>query len=290
LNWLARVLTYPLVRMVIAILMVVVPFALVSAALNMFVADKSVRKFAAFFLLTAIVIGAYYGYVRFIEKRAVKELSARHAILEVLAGLGLGALLFSLSIGILAALGVYQVTGMNGWQFMLATVPGFILAGVLEEVIMRAIIFRILEQSLGSWIAVAISAAIFGLLHIFNPGATILTAGAISIEAGILLAAAYMLTRRLWLCIGIHVAWNFTQGGVFSGAVSGGAAKGLLQARMVGPDWLTGGAFGVEASVVALVVCATAGLLLLAAAVKKGEVVTPFWSRPLPSPAPTASR
>ena len=41
-----------------------------------------------------------------------------------------------------------------------------------------------------------------------------------------LLAAAYMLTRRLWLCIGIHFAWNFTQGGIFSAAVSGGATKG----------------------------------------------------------------
>jgi hypothetical protein len=275
--------------MMIAILSVGVPFALVTTALNMFVADKSVRRFAAF-VLAAMVIGAYYSYVRLVEKRAVKELSARHAIREGLAGLGLGALLFSLSIGILAALGVYQVTGMNGWQSMLATVPGFILTGVLEEVVMRAIIFRILEQSLGSWIAVAISAAIFGFLHIFNPGATPFSAAAISIEAGILLAAAYMLTRRLWLCVGIHIAWNFTQGGVFSGAVSGGAARGLLQARMVGPDWLTGGAFGVEASVVALVVCATAGLLLLAAAVRKGEIVVPFWSRPLPSPAPTASQ
>jgi hypothetical protein len=183
------------------------------------------------------------------------------------------------TIGFLAAIGVYQVTGKNSWTLMFATVPGFILGAVLEEVIARGIIFRILEESLGSWIALAISAAIFGLLHLLNAGATLLNAGAISIEAGILLAAAFMVTRRLWFCIGIHFAWNFTQGGIFSGAVSGGQQKGLLRAKMVGAEWITGGAFGVEASVVALVVCTAAGMLLLIAAKRKGHIVQPFWAR-----------
>jgi hypothetical protein len=162
---------------------------------------------------------------------------------------------------------------------MLAFLPACILAGVLEEILIRGILFRILEQWLGSWIALAISAAIFGGLHFFNKGATPLDAAAISIEAGILLAAAYMLTRRLWLCIGTHIAWNFTQGGIFSVAVSGGENKGLLSSRMVGPDWLTGGAFGAEASVVALGLCFAAGIVLLVLAIKKGNVVPPGWAR-----------
>jgi hypothetical protein len=93
-----------------------------------------------------------------------------------------------------------------------------------------------------------------------------------------MLAAAYTLTRRLWLCMGIHIAWNFTQGGIFSVAVSGGQSKGLLQSRMVGPDWLTGGAFGAEASVVALGICFAAGIVLAILATKRGHVVPPFWS------------
>jgi uncharacterized protein len=113
---------------------------------------------------------------------------------------------------------------------------------------------------------------------LLNHGATLLNAGAVMLEAGILLAAAYMLTRRLWLCIGIHFAWNFTQGGIFSAAVSGGTANGLLEAKLVGPVWLTGGAFGAEASVVAVVVCLAAGLLLLLAARRKGHVMLPSWS------------
>jgi len=272
----ARVLRFPLVRILIAILAVVIPFALVSTPINLFVTDKVLKRLGAL-LLAVVVVCAYRGYVRLVEKRAVTELSGRHALRELTAGLALGALLFSISIGILAALGIYQVTGSNGWRAMFALLPGAILSGVLEEVVVRGIIFRIAEQSLGSWISLTLSAALFGAAHLGNHGATLLNAGAISIEAGVLLAAAYMVTRRLWFCIGIHVAWNFTQGGIFSGAVSGGTSHGLLQARLAGPDWLTGGEFGVEASAVAFAVCTIAGVALLAIAARKGEIIRPFW-------------
>jgi uncharacterized protein len=105
-----------------------------------------------------------------------------------------------------------------------------------------------------------------------------LNAVAISIEGGVLLAAAFMITRRLWLCIGFHIAWNFTQGGVFSAVVSGGQSKGLLQSRMVGPDWLTGGAFGAEGSLVALLVCAAAGITFVGLAINRGKIVPPLWA------------
>ena len=272
-----RVLQFPLVQILVAILFIAIPFVLVRTPFNLFVTDRSLRRAGAL-LLAAVVLGAYSAYVRIIERRAVTELSGARAVREFGIGLGLGALLFSVTIGILAALGAYEVTGNNGWQTMLAILPACILSGVLEEVVIRGIVFRILEQWLGSWIALGISAAIFGVLHLLNPGATLLNAAAISIEAGVLLAAAYMLTRRLWLCIGTHIAWNFTQGGVFSIAVSGGSSKGLLQARMVGPDWLTGGTFGAEASVVALAVCLAAGIALVGLAIKKGNVIQPFWS------------
>ena len=271
-----RVLAFPLIQILVAFLFVAIPFAVVSTPINLFVTDKALKRVGAL-VLAAVVLGAYSIYVRVIEKRVVSELSGQSAASELCLGLALGALLFSVTIGILAALGVYRVTGFNGWQSTLAFLAACILAGVLEEVLIRGILFRILEQWLGSWIALAISAVIFGGLHLFNRGATPLDAAAISIEAGVLLAAAYMLTRRLWLCIGTHIAWNFTQGGIFSVAVSGGQSKGLLQSRMVGPDWLTGGAFGAEASVVALGLCFAAGIVLLVLAIKKGSVVPPPW-------------
>lgn len=271
-----RLLTLPIVRIVVAIIFIAIPFAMVRTPLNLFVTDKPVRRAGAL-LLAAVVLGAYWAYVRIVERRAARELSSKGAARELGIGLALGALLFCLTVGILAALGAYQITGNNGWLIMLAGVPASILSGVLEEVVIRGVVFRILEEWLGSWFALTISAVIFGVLHLLNPGATLLNAAAISVEAGVLLAAAFMLTRRLWLCIGTHIAWNFTQGGIFSVAVSGGRSNGLLQSRMVGPDWLTGGTFGAEASVVALAVCAAAGIVLVALAIRRGNVVPPFW-------------
>jgi hypothetical protein len=275
--WRERLLRSSIGRIVAALLAIAVPFAAVAIPFNLFVSDKLLKKAGAV-LLTLVVVSAYSGYVRLVEKRSVAELSRPHAVRELGAGMFLGALLLSVTIGVLAALGVYRVTGTNGWLAMLATVPGFILAAVLEEVVMRGVVFRILEQSLGSWLALALSALIFGALHLLNPGTTLLNAGAVMLEAGILLAAAYMLTRRLWLCMGIHFAWNFTQGGIFSATVSGGATRGLLQAKLIGAEWLSGGAFGVEASAVALLVCTSAAVLLLIAARRKGNVLRPCWS------------
>jgi uncharacterized protein len=266
-----------MMRIAAAIVFIGVPFAIVSTPLNL-LADKSLKRLGAL-VLAAVALAGYSVYVRVIEKRVVTELSRRGAALELGAGLLLGALLISITVGILAALGVYQVTGRNEWQVMVPVLAAALVAGVLEELLIRGALFRILEYWLGSWIALALSAAIFGALHLFNPGATLFAGIAIAIEAGILLAAAYMLTQRLWLCIGMHIAWNFTQGGIYSVAVSGGGGKGLLQAKMTGSDWLTGGAFGAEASVVALIVCTAAGLILLALAVKRGNVIEPYWVR-----------
>jgi hypothetical protein len=261
--------------MLAALLAIAIPFAAIAIPFNLFVISPSLKKAGAV-LLTAVVLSAYAAYVRMVEKRAVTELAGPRAMRELGAGVLLGALLLSLTMGVLAALGVYRITGYNGAAAMLTTVPGFMLAAVLEEVVVRGVIFRILNEWLGSWIALVLSAAVFGLLHLLNPGTTVLNAASVMMEAGILLAAAYLLTRRLWLCMGIHFAWNFMQGGVFSAAVSGGATRGLLQAKLDGADWLSGGAFGAEASVVALVICTTAGLLLLSAAIRAGHMLRPL--------------
>jgi uncharacterized protein len=283
-HWRIRLLRHPLIRIALALAFVAVPFALVATPFNLYVTDKSLKRLGAV-LLVVVILLAYRAYVRVIEKRTVMELSRPRALRELGAGLLLGALLLSLTIGVLAAVGAYQVTGSNGWESMLLLVPAFVLSPVLEEVVMRGIVFRILEQWLGSWIALTISAAIFGVLHLLNPGATLLDACDVMLEGGVMLAAAYMLTRRLWLCIGTHFAWNFTQGPIFSAAVSGGTTHGLLQSRLVGPVWLTGGNFGAEGSAVALAVCVIAGLLLLIAARRKEHVIPSPWtaSRMIPS-------
>ncbi|MGD8817558.1 MAG: CPBP family intramembrane metalloprotease [Acidobacteriota bacterium] len=160
-----------------------------------------------------------------------------------------------------------------------------IQAGYIEEVMFRGVIFRITEEGLGSWWALAISSALFGLAHIGNPNATWLSAAAIMIEAGILLGATYMLTRRLWAVMGMHFAWNYTQGGVFGISVSGTDVQGMLVSRLTGPEILTGGAFGIEASLLTVILCFAVAVFVLRRTVRRGHLVRPFWKREAPAPA-----
>ncbi|HLZ58227.1 MAG TPA: type II CAAX endopeptidase family protein [Ktedonosporobacter sp.] len=221
-----------------------------------------------------------------IERRPLADLglSRRHLVRDLLLGFLLGLLLQSAIIGILALAGWYHVTSIaSGSVAIVLILQGlgfFLLVGLFEEGVFRGIIFRLLERSLGSWIAIIISALFFGLTHLFNPGATLLGALAIALEGGILLGAAYMLTRSLWLAIGIHWAWNFFEGPFFGATISGtNSAKAFITSTISGPQIWTGGNFGPEAGLVALLVGLVAATILLTLAVQRRQVIAPSWVR-----------
>jgi hypothetical protein len=174
-------------------------------------------------------------------------------------------------------LGEVDFAVAGGWTAFGYPLLDAVIAAVTEEVLMRGVLFRIVEERLGSWIALVFSAVLFGALHAFNPGATITSSIAIAFEAGVLLAAVFIYTRRLWMVIGLHAAWNFTEGGIFGASVSGTDAHGVLVSQFHGPDVLTGGAFGPEASIVAVVICFAAGVFFLRRA--RSRFVAPFWKR-----------
>lgn len=110
-----------------------------------------------------------------------------------------------------------------------------------------------IDERFGIWWALGVSALLFGFVHIFQPNASVWSSIAIAIEAGVLLGAAFKFSGSLWLPIGIHWAWNFTQGNVFGFSVSGtGKGESILNSMVNGPDLVTGGDFGPEASVVAV--------------------------------------
>jgi membrane protease YdiL (CAAX protease family) len=221
----------------------------------------------------------FAGYVRLVERRPVDELGHAGALAEAAHGFTVGAALFSATMVLLVLFGVASLARGDGWRALAAGFASALGAALVEETLMRAIFFRIVEASLGSWIALGASAALFGFLHAFNPGATAVSTVAIALEAGVILAAAYLFSRRLWMAIGLHCAWNFFEGGVFGASVSGGAAHGLLRSDFHGSSWMTGGAFGPEASIVAVLACFTVGIALLVRASARGHVVAPFWIR-----------
>ena len=224
----------------------------------------------------------YWLLVRFVGGRPVIELGGRRAALrELVVGLSIGALLMCAVIAVLALLGSYHVVDVSWSTGILTGLGAGVYAGFVEEIVARGVLLRLIEGWLGTWWALGITAALFGVAHLGNPHATAFGAVAIALEAGILLGACYLLTRRLWLAIGVHIAWNFVQGGIFGSDISGiGTGRGLIEARFTGPDLLTGGAMGVEGSIVAVLLCTTAGLAVLVAVHRRGLIVPPCWRRP----------
>jgi membrane protease YdiL (CAAX protease family) len=210
-------------------------------------------------IVSAIALAFYAGWVRLVERRRPDELALRAALPQGALGLGIGLLLFSVTMALLAGAGAYAIRGFGGWSGVPA---GFLLmlgAAVVEEVLFRGFLFRTIRDIGGTWIAVAVSAAVFGALHAFNPGASAVSTVAIALEAGVLLALSYAATNRLWLPIGLHLGWNFAEGSIFGTAVSGTNVSGaLLRGELHGPAALTGGSFGPEASFVAVLVCLAA--------------------------------
>lgn len=272
-----RILRFPLVRIILAILFLIVPVGMAQAMILS--TSSSLLALVAALLASVLACLAYTAYVRLIERRPVTELGLKGALTELVAGMLVAAVLFSLVMAALWLLGYYRVEGINSWRDMVPPLTLAIVSGVTEELLFRGILFRIVEESLGTWISLLISALFFGLIHMGNPNATLFSAIAIALEAGIMLAAVYMMTRRLWMAIGIHFAWNFLQGGIYNVAVSGIDTSGLLKSTMAGPSLLTGGEFGAEASIMAVAVCLVAGLYFLWRAMQRGHVVQPFWVR-----------
>jgi membrane protease YdiL (CAAX protease family) len=233
----------------------------------------------ALFAIAAAVAAcnAYNLYARFVARRDVDELAPR-GIRGLGYGLGLGALLIAFVVAILALAGEARV-GIGG-SFASAGLPGVaIMAGAFEELVARGVVLRNLENVFGSFAAIALSAMLFAALHIGNPNATPLSITAIGIEGGVMLGAVYVATRSLWWTFGIHAAWNFTQTGVFGIADSGHPGQGLLRTELAGPDWLTGGAFGIEASAVSVALCVIVAGGFLTHAHQRGRWAAPFWKR-----------
>ncbi len=281
-RWL-RILQFPLTRILLLAPLLFLLMGISNGLWGNQFADRPLIAVASAALMAALAIAVYAAFVRFIERRPVSELARAPLTRELGVGLMGGAGLYTLCVLILMALGIYRVDGHNPFILVLPSMAMAISSSVFEELLHRGVIFRNVEELVGSWIALVVSALIFGLRHLGNPDATLFSALAITVEAGMLLAALFLLTRRLWLSIGFHMGWNFVQSGIYSGSVSGAFEQpGLFKATLEGPQILTGGSFGMEASVMAFGICTATGLWLLHMAAKRGTALPPIWKRDRP--------
>jgi membrane protease YdiL (CAAX protease family) len=223
---------------------------------------RDAARLLAALVLSVVMIAAYRVLVRVLERRKADELQSAGAVRALVPGVLLGAALFGLVYAILAALGAMTLIGFGSFTGVGRALAIAIASAVGEEIVFRGVVYRRLEERIGTSLALLVSAAAFGLVHAGNPGASWASTLAIALESGVLLGLAYAATRSLWLPIGLHFGWNFTEGGIFGAAVSGGQYSGILNASLVGPPLITGGAFGPEASLAALAVSLSASIAL----------------------------
>jgi uncharacterized protein len=279
-----RIADFPLVTMVIGVLAILIGLT-VAGAIAKFaipgVAAGRLNYVTAFYLIAVPVLILLYVFViAKLGRHPRNDLRDAKAVQRGAVGLAAGGLLFSAVVAVAAALGVYRIVGPGDTSGMAAALLGSALfPAISEEMLFRGVLFRWLEEFGGSWLALFLTSAFFGASHLLNPNASSIAAIGIAVEAGVMLGAAYMLTRSLWLPMGIHAAWNFTQGEIYDIPVSGTKVHGLVQARLSGDPLLTGNGFGLEASLIAIVVATLFGLWLLWLAIRKGEVMQPWWVR-----------
>ena len=277
-----RIVNFPLVTMLLAAALYIL-VAGIGLAIGRFlppIHSGVVRLLVKNGIVFAMVLLTYKLVIRRMGEHPRDDLGPDGAFRNLGIGLLVGFVIMALSVGAAALADVYNIVG-NGdsTQLVHELVATAIMPGFMEDLVFRGILFRWLEEFAGSWVALALTSAFFGAAHLMNPNASPVAAFGIAIEAGVLLGGAYMLTRSLWLPMGLHAAWNFTQGEIFDVPVSGIDEHGLVQAKLAGPPLLSGGGFGLEASVFAMVIATAAGVWLVVLAIRRGQLVRPWWVR-----------
>jgi uncharacterized protein len=262
------ILYLPLTRILVGLMGCVLLFSVVQwcikKLLDMTSWSEDIKGLVGVVVLATLTLIGYTLLYRAYEKRQITELSSQGIARNLLIGAVLGAVLQSLTIYVIYLNHGFTIVSVNPFGFVLPALGMSFGAAIMEEVLFRGIIFRITESSLGSYWALAISALIFGAAHLANPNSTLIAAMGIAIQAGLLLGAAYIYSRNLWLPIALHFAWDFTQSGIFGATMSGNAiTKSWLTTKIQGPSFISGGSFGPEGSVQATVFCAIAALILM---------------------------
>ncbi|PWT71250.1 MAG: hypothetical protein C5B59_18590 [Bacteroidetes bacterium] len=211
------------------------------------------------------------------EKRSVTELSESNFISLSLTGLFLGFLIQSFNIFVIYLRGLYEVLGVNPAAFL---IPGFItsiVAGFMAELALRGIFFRLIENSLGTFISLIIISLLFGIIHASGKGASFISVWATIAQAGWLTSALFIYSRSLWLPIFFHFAWDFAEPAIFGGINPGiSVDKVLLSSSIGGPAWLTGGSAGPGNSLQSAIICSLLAVMFLWLGRKNFK--RPFWS------------
>ena len=277
-----KFINFPLTRIIIGLIVCFISFIiaqqLAAKMLDLTSLNKDYRNLIKGIIASSAVISTYIYFFRKYERREIKEFSSKGIAKYLLSGTMIGVVLQSLTMLVIVLNGGFEIVSVNPISNVIIPFTIAFTVAVFEEILIRGIIFRIIEEQLGSYISLLISAIIFGALHLLNPNSTLISGVCVGIEAGLLLGAAYIYTRNLWFPIAIHFAWNFMQSGIF-GAITSGNEKtsSLLTTKLTGNSFITGGEFGPEGTIQALIFCVLASIVLLQ--LSKHKLIHPYWKK-----------
>lgn len=229
---------------------------------------------------SAVAIVIYWLAMKFLARRAVPELPLqRRAVSEFTFGAAIGLLFIIVSTALIILLDGYSFkwSADNASHVVLSAIATSLGAAFVEELIFRGLAFQAIEKMGGTWMALTLTSLFFGIAHLGNPGATIWGGLSIAIEAGVLLGAAFLWRRNVWFIIGLHFLWNTIEG-LLGIPVSGHPSSGLFTVEVTGPTLLTGGKFGLEASIIPVIISLLIAIPMLLSARRKGHLI-PFSSR-----------
>lgn len=223
----------------------------------------------------AAAVAVYWLVMRRVARRSTPEIARSGAGREALLGGGIGLGFVLVSALVITAFGGYSFSwaGDGFLSVLWAAVVVQIGAAVTEELLFRGLALQALEQLWGGWAAIVITSLFFGAVHLGAPGASAWSGLAIALEAGVLLGAAFLWRRSIWFVVGLHFAWNTTEQ-LLGIPVSGHAPEGLFTVDVHGSALLTGGGFGLEASVVPVLVGVALAVPMLVLARRSGGAGT----------------
>jgi membrane protease YdiL (CAAX protease family) len=278
-----RFFNFPLSRILVIVLFLM-PLVLLNSVLVMQVIEVLPKPLATqidairMLITGLLLIYSYRFYCKVFEKREVIEIDLHYLGKEFSAGGLLAVVAVCLMVAAIAIWGQFSILFFAHPTVLLTNLINFSVGALLQELILLCIIYRLVEEFAGSWIALLVALPVFSFAHILNPNENLLSV-LFLVLSSIVLIAPFILTRRIWLSWGFHALWNFMQAGVFGMPNSGIEFPGWIKATIEGPWWLTGGSVGIEGSPIAVAFDLCIGLILITIAYRKGQFVRPQWKR-----------
>jgi len=219
----------------------------------------------------SVLLISYHLFSKYYEQRKPVEISARNLPKVMVGGFELGFIAISISIFILYRLGCYKIITVSTNNYSLKLFTLLLTAALVEDLLIRGLIIRVLENWLGTYITLII-AMLFETLHIFNPNSNLFSA-IFDLAWGFTMAMLFIYSKRIWLPFFFHVGWNFAQ--TFYGSnLTGISDMGtIIQSEFSGPVILTGGKVGIEGSIFTLIFLIAIGLTTFYFARKEGKII-----------------